>query len=104
MSPGLQTFDQLVQFLDHFLVKGIIDPPAVSSIDEQAGILKCFQMEGQARLSGFQSICQIADTLLAVCQQLQKLESCLVRECMEQLDCPRSISYLELIHGSNISI
>jgi hypothetical protein len=67
------------------LVECVIDPSSFAPINEQAGILEDLEMEREARLSVIQGILQIADTLLALRQEVEKLEAGFVGQGMKDL-------------------
>ena len=59
-------------------VQGIVDPPAIRAITNEAGLFQYFEMEAEPRLGRLQGIRELTDTLLAVSQSIEDLQARLI--------------------------
>lgn len=64
-----------------------MNPTAILSIANDAGVAEHPKMERQPRLRGVEGIRELADAALALPKELDDLEPGLVGECVKELDC-----------------
>jgi hypothetical protein len=81
----------------------IMNPPAIFPITDYSRVLENAKMERQPGLRGIERVGQLADAPLSFAEQIDDLESGLVRECVKEFDRALISGMGYRGHRSNIS-
>jgi hypothetical protein len=95
---------ELVQFLKRLLIQGVIDPPSLGAISDQAGFLEDPQMKRQAGLTGLEGLRQVADALFPILKTGDNPEPRLIGKRVKNADEPSNIFADRLRHDKRIYI
>ena len=78
-----QACDHILQFFERLGIEGIIHPSAFTSIIQQACILECLQMKGEARLRRIKRGHEIAHTLFTLAETFDDPQAGFVGQSMK---------------------
>jgi hypothetical protein len=89
--------------VEGFGIQFIVNPASVLPVADDSRVLENAKMERQSGLRGIECIGQLADAPLSFAEQLDDLESGLIREGVKELDRAPGSGVDCSRHGSNIS-
>src|SRR5215210_3297511 len=96
---GGQGFQHVRNLLQSPGVQGVVHPATLPTVGDQVRVLQHLQVEGEARLSGLESIGEIADAALTEAEPLEDGESGTIRQGVEQPGGPIDVGASAGSHG-----
>jgi hypothetical protein len=96
-----QRLGQIGHFGQLLDAEGVVHPPALAAVDDQAGLLQNSKMKGEPGLCGIERIGELAHAAFAPPQAVENGEPGLVRQGMEEAGGSVSIQRYGSSHGTN---